>query len=61
MKKRISKIILATVVITMFSNCGSKVTICDCLKDDGSHKKECDKLGNSMTSEEMNREISKCK
>ena len=45
----------------MFSNCGSKVTICDCLKDDGSHKKECDKLGNSMTSAEMNREIAKCK
>ena len=61
MKKRISKIILLIVVIATFSNCGSKVTICDCLKDQGAHKKECDKLGNSMTSDEMNRAIAKCK
>ena len=45
----------------ILSSCGSKMTVCDCLKDDGSHKKECDKLGNSMTSQEMNREMSKCK
>ena len=44
MKKKIYKIILATVVITMFSNCGSKVTICDCLKDDGSHKKDSEEI-----------------
>jgi hypothetical protein len=44
-----------------FANCGSKITVCDCLKDDGSHKKECDKLGNSMTTNEMNKAIAKCK
>ena len=43
------------------SSCSSKMSVCDCLKDDGTHKKECDKWGNSMTEEEMSREISKCK
>ena len=51
-------IIFASFILT---SCGNSMTVCDCLKDDGSHKKECDKLGNSMTSQEMNREMSKSK
>ncbi len=39
----------------------SKMTVCDCLKDDGTHKEECDELGNSMSEAEMSREIAKCK
>jgi hypothetical protein len=42
-------------------SCSSDVTVCDCLKDDGTHKRECDRLGNSMTEEEMSREIRKCR
>jgi hypothetical protein len=42
-------------------SCGSKMTVCECLKDDGSHKKECDDLGNKMSSSEMREEIAKCK
>jgi hypothetical protein len=52
-------VILFTSII-LFS-CGSKVTVCDCLKDDGSHKKECDELGNSMSSDEINNAIIQCK
>ena len=44
----------------ILSSCGSKMTVCDCLKDDGSHKKECDDLGNKMSSSEMSREMAKC-
>jgi hypothetical protein len=51
-------ILFASFIMT---SCGSKVTVCDCLKDDGSHKKECDDLGNSMSSAEMRREMAKCK
>lgn len=40
--------------------CGPKITVCECLKDDGAHKEECDELGNSMTEAEMSREIAKC-
>ena len=42
-------------------SCGNSMSVCDCLKDDGSHKEECDKLGNSMTSQEMSTEMSNCK
>jgi len=45
----------------ILSSCGSKMTVCDCLKDDGSHKKECDDLGNKMSSSEMREEKAKCK
>ena len=45
----------------ILSSCGSKMTVCDCLKDDGSHKKECDDLGNKMSSSEMREEMAKCK
>ena len=45
----------------ILSSCGSKITVCDCLKDDGSHKKECDDLGNKMSSSEMRDEMAKCK
>jgi len=47
--------------ILILSGCGSKMTVCDCLKDDGSHKKECDDLGNKMSTSEMSEEIAKCK
>ena len=30
--------------ILILSGCGSKMTVCDCLKDDGSNKEECDNL-----------------
>lgn len=39
----------------------SKMTVCDCLKDDGTHKKECDELARSMSEAELSREIAKCK
>jgi hypothetical protein len=45
--------------LVLFS-CGSKMTVCECLKDDGSHKKECDDLGKKMSSSEMREEIAKC-
>ena len=45
----------------MLMSCGSKTTVCDCLTDDGRHKKECDELGNRMSPYEMNKEIAKCK
>ena len=45
----------------LLTSCGSKMTVCDCLKDDGSHKKECDDLGNSMSSSEMIEELANCK
>jgi hypothetical protein len=45
----------------LLTSCGSKMTVCDCLKDDGSHKKECDDLGNSMSSSEMREELANCK
>ena len=48
-------------IVFNLNSCGSKVTVCDCLKDDGTHRKECDKLGNSMSESEMSREIAKCK
>jgi hypothetical protein len=47
--------------VTLLTACGSDITVCECLRDDGTHKKECDRLGNSMTDEEMSREINKCK
>lgn len=56
-----SRIIILLLAILFFSSCGASMTVCECLKDDGSHKKECDELGNSMSTEEMRREISKCK
>ncbi len=51
-------ILFASLIII---SCGSKMTVCDCLKDDGSHKKECDNIGNSMSSSEMREEMAKCK
>ena len=45
----------------ILSGCGSKMTVCDCLKDDGSNKEECDNLGNSLSSSEMSEEFAKCK
>jgi hypothetical protein len=45
----------------MLSSCGSKMTVCECLKDDGANKKECDELGNSMSASERSAEIDKCK
>jgi len=36
-------------------------TICDCLKDDGTNKKECDDLGNRLSKAEIDSEIDKCK
>jgi len=45
----------------LLTGCESDITVCECLRDDGTHKKECDRLGNSMTDEEMSREIKKCK
>lgn len=50
------------VLMTMpiFQSCSSNVTVCQCLKDDGSHKEECDELGNSLTEEEMSNEMNKC-
>ncbi len=56
------KILFPIVVLMSFIliGCGSKVTVCQCLKDDGSHKTECDKLGNSMSSSEMRNEMAKC-
>ena len=51
-------ILFSTLIIT---SCGSKMNVCDCLKDDGSHKKECDDLGNSMSSSEMREEMTKCR
>ena len=51
-------VLFASIILT---SCGSKMTVCDCLKDDGSHKKECDDLGNSLTSSERSKEIDKCK
>lgn len=47
--------------LLILTECGSKITVCDCLKDDGSHKKECDDLGNNMSESEMASEIAKCK
>lgn len=61
MKKLKVLIPVVLFVSTILIGCGSKVTVCQCLKDDGSHKAECDKLGNSMSSSEMNREMAKCK
>ncbi|MEY4594876.1 MAG: hypothetical protein RIQ47_1286 [Bacteroidota bacterium] len=51
-------IMLASLIHT---GCGSTMTICDCLKDDGSHLEECDELAKSMTSSERREEIAKCK
>jgi len=56
-----SRIIILLLAFVFFSSCGTSMTVCECLKDDGSHKKECDKLGNSMTEAEMRSEIAKCK
>jgi hypothetical protein len=61
MKKLKFLIPVVLLVSTILIGCGSKVTVCQCLKDDGSHKVECDKLGNKMSSSEMNREMGKCK
>lgn len=54
-------IALSITAALIFIGCGSDVTVCDCLRDDGTHKKECDRLGNSMTDEQMSSEIRKCK
>ena len=43
----------------ILASCGG-VTVCDCIKDDGSHKKECDELGNSLTEQEFYDELGKC-
>jgi len=45
----------------MLMSCSHQPTVCDCLTDDGSHKKECDELGNRMSPDEMNKAIAKCK
>ena len=63
MKKVIFGLVVLLITTFVFSSCGSnskKISVCECLKDDGSHKKECDDLGNSMSSSEMDEEISKC-
>ena len=60
--KKVKTIFSALIFASLlFAGCGDSVTVCDCLKDKGSHKKECDKLGNSMTSAEMSRETAKCR
>jgi len=55
--------IIGAIIFTtlMLSSCGSQITVCECLKDDGSHKEECDELGNSMSSSEMFEAMAKCK
>jgi hypothetical protein len=58
MKSRLLFVLFATI---LFASCGTTMTVCDCLKDDGSHKKECDELGNSLSETEMSKEIAKCK
>jgi len=45
----------------MLLGCGPNLTVCDCLKDDGSHKQECDELGESMSSDEINKALIQCK
>ena len=59
--KKVLSIIGSIIISLLITSCGSKLTVCDCLKDDGKHKKECDKLGNSMSESEMSRAIAKCK
>ena len=61
MKKRITIFGVFFLASVMLANCGSKMTVCDCLKDDGANKKECDELGNSMSASERSAEIDKCK
>lgn len=58
---KISMVTSIAILLFFLLSCGNKVTVCDCLKDDGSHKKECDELGNKMSSSEMRREMAKCR
>lgn len=56
-------ILMCIVLVASFSflhSCSSDITVCECLKDDGSHKDECDELGRSMTEEELSREMNAC-
>ncbi|MEN9399008.1 MAG: hypothetical protein RL632_109 [Bacteroidota bacterium] len=46
--------------LSVLNSCSSDITVCECLKDDGSHKEECDELGRSMTEEELSREMNAC-
>lgn len=63
MKKLLALLCVFLITTFVVTSCGSKskkISVCECLKDEGSHKQECDELGNSMSSSEMNEEISKC-
>lgn len=48
--------LLATSVLT---SCGG-MTVCDCIKDDGSHKTECDELAKNLTETQLVEELGKC-
>jgi hypothetical protein len=50
-------ILLATSVLT---SCGGGMTVCDCIKDDGSHKTECDELAKNLTEAQLLEELGKC-
>jgi hypothetical protein len=45
----------------IFSSCGDSMTVCECLRDNGSNKRECDRLAEKLTPAELNREMAKCK
>jgi len=59
--KKITTLLVVIVFSIAASNCGRKMTVCECLKDDGSHKADCDRLGESMSSDEIRREMAKCR
>lgn len=61
MKKK--SFLFSVIVFSMvfLSSCGDSVTVCECLRDDGSHKRECDKLAEKLTPAELAREMAKCK
>lgn len=51
---------MLSLTLICLQSCSSGITVCECLKDDGSHKEECDELGNSMTNEELTDAMNEC-
>ncbi|MEJ6756863.1 MAG: hypothetical protein QNK78_07595 [Crocinitomicaceae bacterium] len=42
------------------ASCGDSVTVCECLKDDGSKKEQCDALAEDMTDAELSSAMDDC-
>lgn len=60
MKKIVFALAMLSLTLICLQSCSSGITVCECLKDDGSHKEECDELGNSMTNEELTDAMNEC-